>query len=332
MENRKTPLAYLCTMRPPDHTKWMSGYFDFEDAALQVWKYQIATNPVMRRFRDQLGEEGPLWMPISFFRDFELRCGDWTPETIFRSSGTTGQVSSRHFVRRTSLYRDAFWSGFERFYGEDKYTILALLPHYVERGDSSLVWMVNSLIKLQGNPGSGFFLDDLGALHQALLTAIRNDEKILLLGVSYALLDFAEQFRIQLPPNAIVMETGGMKGRRREMVREELHQVLMQRLGVKKIHSEYGMTELMSQAYSNGDGIYKCPPWMQVTITDLWVPGRILPQGQVGRICITDLMNVDTCAFIRTDDLGRAHPGGQFEVLGRVDTAEMRGCNLMVEA
>ena len=319
-------------MRPPDYKTWLGGgYFDFEDAALTLWKYQIATNPVMRRFRELLGEPGPLWLPISLFKDHDLQCGEWEPETIFRSSGTTGQATSRHLVRSTALYADALHEGFQLFYGEGRYTILALLPHYLERGESSLVWMTKVLMDLQGNPGSGFYLDDLAGLSHALQGASQRGEKILLLGVSYALLDFAEQFPTTLPPTAIVMETGGMKGRRREMTRTELHATLCDALGVQHIHSEYGMTELMSQAYSKGNGIYECPPWMEVTITDLWVPGKALPRGQAGRICITDLMNVHTCAFIRTDDLGRRLPGGRFEVLGRVDNADLRGCNLMVE-
>ncbi|MEM7039175.1 MAG: acyl transferase, partial [Bacteroidota bacterium] len=194
-----------------------------------------------------------------------------------------------------------------------------------------LVYMVKDLILEYGLPGSGFYLDDLDALHQALSEAMDRREPIFLIGVSFALLDFAEQYALRLPAEAVVMETGGMKGRRKEMVRAELHAHLKAGLGVSAIHSEYGMTELLSQAYAVGDRFH-CPPWMRVHITDLYVPGKLLPPGQRGRLCITDLANVESCAFIATDDVGIQHEDGSFEVLGRMDHAALRGCNLLYES
>jgi hypothetical protein len=323
--------SYLCPMLPEFHDIFAPD-LDFKAAAAQLWEYQRRHNPVMRQFCEYLGTEAPTFMPISFFKDHDMRCGDWTPEIEFRSSGTTGQKTSQHLVRDAELYRQTALRGYREFYGAGHRTIFALLPHYLERGQSSLVWMVKAWMDDFGNPGSDFYLHDLDGMKTAMQAAIDRSEPILLIGVSYALLDFAEAGGMQLPEGAVVMETGGMKGRKKEMVRAELHAVLKATFGVAGIHSEYGMTELLSQAYllpEEAGGRFRCPPWMKVTITDPYLPDRELPAGQSGRINITDLANRHSCAFIRTDDLGRAYPDGSFEVLGRMDYAEMRGCNLM---
>lgn len=297
----------------------------------EVWAYQSVGNPVVKEFMGHLGSSGPEFLPISFFKQFAMQTGgDWVPEATFGSSGTTGQQQSQHLVRDLGIYDASLLQGFYHFYGEEPRKILALLPNYLERQDSSLVYMVQKWIDTFGLPGSGFFLYDHASLEQSLRKAKENGEPILLIGVSFALLDFCEAFPQELPQGTIVMETGGMKGRKKEMVRSELHQALRRGLGVAEIHSEYGMTELLSQAYSMGDEHFHCPPWMEVVITDPYIPGKILPIGRSGRINIVDLANVHSCAFIRTDDLGRSHSDGSFEVLGRLDHAELRGCNLMV--
>ncbi|MEM0999956.1 MAG: acyl transferase [Bacteroidota bacterium] len=308
---------------------------DFDAAAAQLWDYQRAQNPIVRRFCELLGTESPTFMPISFFKEHDFRTGgDWTPEIEFQSSGTTGQIPSRHRIREAALYRKTALRGFRQFYGPGNWSIFALLPHYLERGHSSLVWMVKTWMEDFGNLGSDFYLHDRDRLRRALQSAAKSGDRILLIGVTYALLDLAEEGKLDLPDNAVVMETGGMKGRRKEMIRAELHTILRDGLGVGAIHSEYGMTELLSQAYLTPEpgatyARFRCPPWMRVTITDPYLPGRVLPTGQTGRINVTDLANRHSCAFIRTDDLGRAFPDGSFEVLGRLDHAEMRGCNLM---
>lgn len=319
----------------PHHHEIFCKTPDFEELSSRIRAHQSTHNPVIKRFCDLLGTNHPTFIPISFFRDHEMKTGtDWQPEIVFESSGTTGQKTSRHLVREADLYQRSLMEGYRHFYGGEKRTILALLPHYLERGGSSLVYMVQQWIERFGNAGSGFYLHDLDQLRKALLTARDKNEKILLIGVSYALLDFADRGGLALPADAIVMETGGMKGRRKELIRTELHATLQEAFQLSGIHSEYGMTELLSQAYAipspnHPAGRFRCPPWMRVTITDPILPGRELPPGQTGRINITDLANLHSCAFIRTDDLGRAWPDGSFEVLGRLDHAEMRGCNLL---
>lgn len=319
-------------MDAPDFRQCFRPDFDLDQYAAAVWDFQLATNPVIQEFCTHLGDRSQQFLPIDFFKQFKLTCQPgWEPALVFESSGTTGVETSRHLVRQEEIYRESLLAGFNHFYPAGKYTILALLPNYLERGNSSLVYMVQAWIESFGNPGSGFYLYDFDQLASKLAEATQKGENILLIGVSFALLDFAESHRVQLPENAIVMETGGMKGRRKEMVREELHQILCAGFGVKAIHSEYGMTELLSQAYANIPGKFYCPPWMQVIITDLWLPGKILPPGATGRINIFDGMNIHSCAFLRTEDLGRANPDGSFEVLGRTDVSELRGCNLLYE-
>lgn len=307
---------------------------DFEALSAELWRFQYRHNAVVQRFSKLLGkaEAEQVFMPIRFFRDHPMRVGeDWEPELRFESSGTTDQVRSQHLVKDAALYQCSLIHGFRHFYGEGDRAIFALLPSYLERQGSSLVYMVKHWIEDFGLPGSGFFLHDHAALAEALQAATAQKERILLIGVTFGLLDFAEDHALQLPADAVVMETGGMKGRRKEMVRAEVHEILKNAFGVEKIHSEYGMTELLSQGYAVGGERFRCPPWMRVVVTDPYVPGRPLPPGRTGRINVIDLANVYSCAFIQTDDLGRLAEDGSFEVLGRLDHAELRGCNLMVE-
>jgi hypothetical protein len=246
---------------------------------------------------------------------------------VFLSSGTTGSTRSRHFVADLGLYRESFTLGFEHFYGPSRgYCILALLPSYQERSDASLIYMVSELIRKSAHPHSGFYQP--GQIHKLLEDPEVLGPKVLLIGVSFALLDLVQNTRTPLP-GGIVMETGGMKGRRKEMVREELHHVLSKGFELPLIHSEYGMTELLSQAYSSGAGRFRCPPWMQVRIRDTEDPLSRLPDMQTGGVDIIDLANQYSCAFIATQDLGKRHPDGSFEILGRFDHSDIRGCNLM---
>jgi phenylacetate-coenzyme A ligase PaaK-like adenylate-forming protein len=268
------------------------------------------------------------YLPISFFKTHRVSAGDFTPEITFTSSGTSGSNTSRHLVRSLDTYRKAFQRTFELQYGSPaNYVICALLPSYLEREGSSLILMAEELIA-QAQPGSGFFLRHHEELQSLLVENEKAGKKNLVLGVTFALLDFAEAMPTSLP-NTIIMETGGMKGRRKELIREEVHRILKQAFQVPHIHSEYGMTELLSQAYSHGDGIFRCPPWMSVSVRDVQDPLSNYTTGK-GGLNIMDLANIDSCAFIATQDLGIVHPDGTFEVTGRFDHADVRGCNLMV--
>ena len=311
----------------------------FERVALEVFAFQFAHNPVYAAWCKALGStparvmrlEDIPFLPISFFKSHEVKAFEGRPQQIFSSSGTTGSATSRHLVANVSVYEKSFLEAFMQFYGNpEDYCILALLPGYLERSGSSLVYMAQSLIERSGHPLSGFYLHNLEQLSQHLGQLMQAGQKVLLLGVSFALLDMAEQYPMKLK-NTIVMETGGMKGRRREMIREALHQVLCQAFGLEVIHSEYGMTELLSQAYSQGNGIFHCPPWMRVLTRDSNDPLSIHEGQRAGGINVIDLANVYSCSFIATEDLGRIHAGGSFEVLGRFDHSDVRGCNLMVE-
>jgi hypothetical protein len=269
------------------------------------------------------------FLPVQFFKTFEIKTGEYTPEAIYTSSTTSGGVPSKHFVKNNNIYEKSFLKTFELFYGSpNQYTILALLPSYLERDGSSLIVMAERLIQESGKPESGFYLHNFGELHQLLLTLKSKREPVLLLGVTFALLDFAEQFAIDLN-GMIVMETGGMKGKRKEMIREEVHHLLTGQFNLPSVHSEYGMTELLSQAYSKGDGIFYCPPWMKVVLTDPNDPLQPLPTGKTGLINIIDLANIHSCGFIQTSDIGKTYPDGGFEVLGRLDQSDIRGCSLM---
>jgi phenylacetate-coenzyme A ligase PaaK-like adenylate-forming protein len=316
----------------------ISNAKQFETVALQVFKYQFENNPVYRSYCDLLFKhpadiktvEDIPFLPIEFFKTHHVICGDKQPEIVFSSSGTTGSLTSKHYVQDLTLYEESFTKAFELQYGKiSDCVILGLLPSYLERSGSSLIYMVNNFIKHSPHPESNFYLNNLEELYNTLQSLEAQGKKTLLIGVSFALLDFVEQYQMQLK-HTIVMETGGMKGRRTELVRAELHEQLCQGFGVDCIHSEYGMTELLSQAYSKGSGIFECPPWMKIIIRDTEDPLTILPPNKNGGINIIDLANLNSCAFIATQDLGKLHANGRFEVIGRFDHSDIRGCNLMV--
>ncbi len=312
---------------------------EFNDFALKIFRFQAENNSVYNEFISHLKinpsdvkkiEEIP-FLPIQFFKTHQIITGNRGAfDATFYSSGTTGIQLSKHFVKDLNLYKNSFTKGFKEFYGNIKdYTILALLPNYLERKGSSLVYMVNDLIAKSGKKESGFYLNNLDELAEKLLRLNRKQEKVLLMGVSFALLDLVEKYQFRLK-NTIVMETGGMKGRRKEIIREELHEILKKGFGVDEIHSEYGMTELLSQAYSTGNGIFKTPNWMKIIIRDTEDALTIFSHNKAGGINIIDLANYHSCSFIATQDLGKAFNDGTFEIIGRFDNSDIRGCNLMV--
>ncbi|MDZ4147984.1 MAG: acyl transferase [Flavobacteriaceae bacterium] len=311
----------------------------FAASALDIFNFQYKTVQVYRDFCEGLSinpkevdaiEKIP-FLPISFFKSHKILCDDKSSQLIFESSGTTGELTSKHFVADESIYKNSFRKGFEQAYGNiSDYVILALLPSYLERDNSSLVYMVADWINQSQHPDSGFYLNEMDKLRDKLLALDSAGQKVILIGVSFALLDLAEQYPMRLR-NTIVMETGGMKGRRKELVRSELHQILKTGLGVKTIHSEYGMTELLSQAYSQADGLFSCPPWMKILIRDPEDPLTLIGHSKNGGINVIDLANVYSCSFVATQDLGKTYPDERFEVLGRFDHADIRGCNLLVQ-
>lgn len=316
------------------------NFKDFESLALEVFNYQVQNSLVYANFVSNLGIEKNQvtsirripYLPIEFFKNQKIICGSADANEVFSSSGTSGSVPGRHYVADTSVYIESFRKAFKLFYGDIRqYALLALLPSYQERDGSSLIYMADDLIRLSENNKSGYFLYDHKLLNETLEDLKKTKTPTLLIGVTYALLDFAESRSIEFP-ELIVMETGGMKGKRREMVRTELHEILCKGFGVPTIHSEYGMTELLSQAYSKGAGIFHCPPWMQVHIRDTNDPLTLLGSNQTGGINVIDLANINSCSFIATQDLGRAYPDGTFEVLGRFDNSDIRGCNLLVQS
>ena len=310
----------------------------FHQKALEVFRYQAKNNSVYKQFIQLLNtdiekvnciEKIP-FLPISFFKTHKILSDNNPIEQTFFSSGTTGTDLSKHHVTDLDIYKTSFLKGFKEFYGEiEQYTILALLPNYLERKGSSLVYMVDDLIKKSNKKNSGFYLNNLTELSKKLNKLDKKGEKVLLIGVSFALLDLIELNQFQLK-NTIIMETGGMKGKRKEIIRTELHELLKNGFGVEKIHSEYGMTELLSQAYSNGKGIFKTPKWMKIIIRDTEDALTIFPHNKTGGINIVDLANINSCSFIATQDLGKTFENGTFEILGRFDNSDVRGCNLMV--
>lgn len=319
-----------------------ADHYNFQDLAIEVFRAQYQGNPLYRQFVDSLGVQ-PLhvtrvedipFLPIQFFKARTVATTSFEPELIFESSGTTGDRVSRHFVKKLSLYRESLVRGFQIFYGRpERLCILALLPGYLERQHSSLVAMVAELIRLSGNSNSGFYLNDHEKLYQALVHNEIREQPVLLIGVTYALLAFAETYDLQLR-HTTIMETGGMKGKREEITRQQVHGFLTERLGVAPIHSEYGMTELLSQAYSDGNGFFKCPPWMKILIREEDDPLVVqsVPTGEKplsGLLNIIDLANLYSCAFIATDDVGKLHRNHTFEVLGRRDDSDIRGCSLL---
>ncbi len=311
---------------------------DFELVALNTFKFQAKHNVPYRTFIEYLGIN-PLYinsvekipfLPIEFFKSHKIVSTEKPAEKIFLSSGTTSQTQSKHYVSDLSVYEKSFQKGFNYFYGNiEEYTVLALLPAYLEREGSSLVYMADALIKASKKPKSGFYLHNLESLAENLKELDANGEKVLLIGVSFALLDLIESHQFNLQ-NTIVMETGGMKGRRKELIRTELHEILTEGFGVNAIHSEYGMTELLSQGYSKGHGIFECPPWMKILTRDTEDPLNLLQNNKSGGLNVIDLANINSCSFIATQDLGKVYSDGTFEVIGRFDNSDIRGCNLMV--
>ena len=311
----------------------------FNDLVIELFNFQVMHNPVYREYVKAIEadiasikkpEDIP-FLPISIFKYRKIKTTDWKDTFVFESSGTTGQDPSKHSIEDLEFYEKISSIVFRHFYGSpENYEILALLPSYLERSSSSLIYMVQNLINLSRSDHSGFYLSNLEELKEKIIYLKRtSSRKIMIWGVSYALLDLAERFPMDLS-DAIILETGGMKGRGEEMVREEMHQILKKRFNVGTIHSEYGMTELLSQAYSEGGGLYKCPSWMKVYTREINDPFCIQHDEQQGVINIIDLSNIHSCAFIATEDLGRVHPDNTFEVLGRLDNSDMRGCNLLL--
>ena len=311
---------------------------DFQNLALRIFNYQFENNSVYRSFCDLLYkhpsdvksiEEIP-FLPIQFFKSHQVISSTESPKITFSSSGTTGSITSKHIVTDLELYERSFRKAFELFYGDiSSYTVLALLPSYLEREGSSLIYMVNDLIQKSNNPESGFYLNNLADLSEKLTALDASGQKVLLIGVSFALLNLVESEKFNLQ-NTVIMETGGMKGRRKEVTRKELHQTLTEGFGVDLIHSEYGMTELLSQGYSKGNGIFETPPWMKILIRDTEDPLTILGAEKTGGLNVIDLANINSCSFIATQDLGKVYSDHSFEILGRFDHSDIRGCNLMV--
>lgn len=306
---------------------------DFDRMTLEVFRFQAEACAPYREYLELLGVDPAAvecpkqipFLPIELFKSHRVYCGSNPPQQIFTSSSTTGQTPSRHYVADLRIYEEAFTRSFELFYGPAEQTaIYALLPNYLEREGSSLIYMVEGLIR---RGGGGFYLYD----HDALLRDMEAHQgKKILLGVSYALWDLAEEQRGALH-DVIVMETGGMKGRREELPREEFHRLLCDAFGVQSIHSEYGMAELMSQAYSDGNGIFRTSPWMRICVRDLNDPFRLLPNGATGGVNLIDLANLYSCSFLQTQDLGKLYDDGSFRILGRISGSEIRGCNLLVQ-
>jgi phenylacetate-coenzyme A ligase PaaK-like adenylate-forming protein len=313
---------------------------DFTQMALLLFRYQATHNPIYSSYLqhldinpDQINSLYKIpFLPIEFFKQQRVATGDFEPEVTFYSSGTTQQTRSKHFVADINWYNAVAKHIFEHFYGPlDQFAVMALLPSYLEQGGSSLVAMVDYFVKQTKQPEEGFYLHNHGQLLQNITSAKNRGKKVLLIGVSYALLDWAEDLKGKHDFSGVtIMETGGMKGRHREMVREELHSYLKQGFGVKSIHSEYGMTELLSQGYSIGDGIFRPGQTMQILLRDLNDPFDIGVHHRSGGINVIDLANIDSCAFIETKDIGKLHADNTFEVLGRFDNSDIRGCNLLI--
>ena len=315
-----------------------SNQKQFDKMALKIFRFQYENNLVYREFCDFLKtdiqkvktiQQIP-FLPIQFFKSHSVVSNSNPIQTTFTSSGTTGMVTSKHLVTDVSIYEESYRKGFSQFYGNiEDYVVLALLPSYLDREGSSLIHMVDDLIQLSNHPESGFYLHNYDELIEKIIQLDQSGQNVILIGVTYALLDLIEKRSFQLE-NTIIMETGGMKGKRKEMIREELHQQLCNGFGVKTIHSEYGMTELLSQAYSLGDGVFECPSWMQILVRDTEDALTYVREGKTGGINVIDMANINSCSFIATQDLGKIYPNGSFEVLGRFDHSDIRGCNLMV--
>ena len=316
----------------------ISSQKQFEKIALKVFRHQYENNKVYNNFCKLLNTEAGRvksiqqipFLPIQFFKSHEVVSNNDPVQATFSSSGTTGMITSKHLVTNVSIYEESYRKGFADFYGNiEDYVVLALLPSYLERDGSSLIYMVEDLIKLSNHPESGFYLHNHDELIKNLIALDNAGQNVILIGVTYALLDLIEKQKFQLK-NTIIMETGGMKGKRKEMIREELHEQLCSGFGVTAIHSEYGMTELLSQAYSLGEGIFECPSWIQILLRDTEDALSYVGTGKTGGINVIDLANINSCSFIATQDLGKKYANNSFEVLGRFDNSDIRGCNLMV--
>ncbi len=329
-------------MKPDPHNIFsITSASEFKQMAMEIFYYQAKENKVYKHYLDFLKinsiavseiKQIP-FLPIEFFKTYTIRTSKvQSPKSeVFKSSGTTGSIQSKHYVDDVSIYENSYLKAFELFYGNiTEYCILALLPSYLERNGSSLIYMVDDLIRKSNHIESGFYIRNYEELIIKINKLEEQKQKTILIGVTYALLDLIEKQNFKLK-HTLVMETGGMKGKRKEMVREELHEILCKGFGVTQIHSEYGMTELLSQAYSKGKGIFNCPPWMQVLIRDTNDPFAFLPQNKTGGINVIDFGNINSCSFIATQDLGRIVNNNSFEVLGRFDNSDIRGCNLLVE-
>lgn len=316
----------------------ISSQQQFDKVAIDVFNYQYQNNAVYHQFCELLGADVATiktkdkipFLPIEFFKSHEIKTGEFKEEITFLSSGTTGKNQSKHHIKSLHTYEDSFQKCFQKFYGNiTDYCVLALLPSYMEREGSSLIYMTEWLVKKSNHPLSGFYLNNLDDLIKTIERLKVEHQKTILLGVSFALLDLAEKHQLDLK-DVIVMETGGMKGRRKELTRKELHSIYQDKLGLDLVHSEYGMTELLSQAYSKGKGIYECPPWMKIMIRDINDPYQFLDTNKTGGINVIDLANMDSCSFIATQDLGKTLGENRFEVLGRFDNSDLRGCNLLI--
>lgn len=325
-------------MITPQDIFTISSQKQFEKIALKVFRFQYENNSVYRQFCELLKvEKGNIkslqqipFLPIQFFKSHEVLSSSDAIQETFTSSGTTGMITSKHLITDVSLYEESYRNAFSEFYGNiEDYAVLALLPSYLDRSGSSLIYMVKDLIELSNNENSDFYLNNYDELISKLIELDNSGQNIILIGVTYALLDLIEKQNFQLK-NTIIMETGGMKGKRKEIIREELHEILCAGFGVSSIHSEYGMTELLSQAYSLGNGIFECPNWMSIQIRDTEDALSYLENGKTGGINVIDLANINSCSFIATQDLGKKYDNNSFEVLGRFDNSDIRGCNLMV--
>jgi hypothetical protein len=312
---------------------------EFNKLALQVFRYQYDNVLVYQEFCNYLHKnkenvkqiQDIPFLPISFFKTHSIITQNEKETVIFKSSGTTDTMASQHLITDTSIYQQSFTNGFTQFYGNiENYIILALLPSYLEKGGSSLVFMVNQLIENSNNPNSGFYLDNYQDLIDKLIKLDQENHDVILIGVTYALLDLLEIKNIKLK-NTIIIETGGMKGKRKELIKQELHQILSKGFGVPHIHSEYGMTEMLSQAYSHQNGVFECVPWLQIVIRDTENPLEYVTQQKTGGINVIDLANINSCSFIATQDLGKKLTNNTFKVLGRFDNSDIRGCNLMIQ-
>lgn len=323
----------------------ISSKKEFEKITLKVFRHQYDNNLVYQQFCNFLKKDKTNvksvseipFLPIQFFKSHAVISSNEPVQQTFTSSGTTGMQTSKHLVTDVNWYEQSYRLGFSQFYGNiEDYCVLALLPSYLEREGSSLIYMVEDLIESSNHEDSGFYLNNHSALLQKIEKLNEEGQNVILIGVTYAILDLLEYAQAtsfplrELGSNLIIMETGGMKGKRKELIREELHTILCNGFGVAKIHSEYGMTELLSQAYSLGYGVFECPPWMQVFIRDTEDAFTYVADGKTGGINVIDLANINSCSFIATQDLGKKNPNHSFEVLGRFDHSDIRGCNLIV--